>query len=83
MKIGCLKNLFRRRPKIIKTISVDPLQLSDEVLKQLEKDQKKMRSNPIVHGMTKRRRSFGKITSLPITKRHREGRSWLLDDKEK
>lgn len=84
MKIKCLKNLFNRRPRIIKTVSVDPLQLSDEVLKQLGEDQKRMFSNPIRHGNRRRgRRSFGKITSLPITRKHREDLNWLYDDKEK
>lgn len=83
MKIKYFKNLFRRRPEIIKII--DPkIGLSDEELKQLEEDIGKIFPNVIRHGSTRRgRRQFGKIVSLQPTLKHREGLSWLLDDKEK
>lgn len=84
IKLGCFKNLFKRRPRIIKTVSVDPLQLSEEMRKELAEDQKKIFPHPIRDGSTRRgRRAYGRIISYPPTRKHREGLSWLLDDKEK
>lgn len=79
-RFGCFKNLFRRRPEIIKTVNADPFQLSEE----MREDQKKMFTNPIRHGNRKRgRRPYGRIISYPATWKHREGVSWLYDKKEK
>ncbi|MQY60796.1 hypothetical protein GH153_03025 [bacterium] len=77
-----LKNLFKRQPRIVKIINPRIL-LSDEILKELEEDQKKMRINPIRHGARKRgRRQYGRIISYPPTWKHREGVSWLYDDEK-
>lgn len=84
MKIKCFRNLFRKKTEIIKIIEPKIL-VSEDQRKELEEDRRRIFSNPIVHGSIKRRRSFGKITSLPITRKHRdlENLSWLLDDKKK
>lgn len=84
MKMRCFKNLFKRRPKIIKSINNPRIRLSEEMRKELEEDMKKIFTNPIRNGNRKRgRRSFGKITSLPLTRKHREGYDWLFDDDRK
>ena len=82
MKLKFLKKLFKPR---LEVVSLCPeIQIDDETKKILEADIKRIFPNPIGHGMTKRRHSFGKITSLPITRKHRdnENLAWLLDDKE-
>lgn len=83
LRFKCLKNLFRKKPEIIKIIEPKKL-ISEEELKQLEADIKKIFPSMIRHGSTKRgRRAYGRIISYPATWKHREGLSWLLDDKEK
>lgn len=83
LRFRCLKNLFRRRPEIIKIIEPKKL-ISEEEQKQLEADIKKIFPSTIRHGSTRRgRRAYGRIISYPPTWKHREGLSWLYDDDEK